>query len=375
MSARQVDLEAVSHRIDTIYDRIDALAAKAARADNSEPVVQQLLEKLREADRTSGSLASETSAAINAALGAHLAEVRAEQAGADQRTQSRFAGLQSVLETLAARLASIESELAADDVDEELRPPARSASSAPSVSSALPGVEALGPEVAPQRLDQPKAGADDPPYQPANGEDFLIEPGAGAPQRAREARELAQMIGSKTNPAVSAHIAAARRAAQAALAENSAATSGGGVVQALAGSERALFAARGVQTARAFYAGHRRSILLGVAIAIAATLAVRMVGIRAPFLQRSELGEQAVKTAKADAPKGEPSGGTGAVRSNPEAIDVAPTASIAQPPAKLAEPNLEVGERAFGRRAHGDPARDFPVFARRGSRGTAQCAI
>ena len=157
MSARQVDLEAVAQQIDTIYDRIDALAAKAARADDPQPVVRELLEKLREADRADGSLASETSAAINAALGAHLAELKAEQAGADQRTQSRLADLQSVLETLAARLASIESELAADDVDEELRPPARSASAAPSVSSALPGVEALGTEVTPQRSAQPKA--------------------------------------------------------------------------------------------------------------------------------------------------------------------------------------------------------------------------
>ena len=147
------------------------------------------------------------------------------------------------------------------------------------------------------------------------------------------------MIGPKTNPAVSVHIAAARRAAQAALAETSAA-SNSGVVQDLAGSERAPFAARGVQTARAFYASHRRTVLLGVAIAIAATLAVRMVGVRAPFLQRSELGGQAVKTAKVDAPKGKPSGAAGAVKSGGEAIDVAPTASIAQPPAKPDGPAL-----------------------------------
>ena len=182
VSARQTDLEAVAQQIDTIYDRIDALAAKAARADDPQPVVRELLERLREADGASGSLASETSAAINAALGAHLTELRAQQAGADQRTQSRLADLQSILETLAARLASIENELAADDVDDELRPPARSASPAPSFSSVLPGVEALSPEVAPQRQGQPKAASgEDPSSQPADGEDFLIEPGAGAP--------------------------------------------------------------------------------------------------------------------------------------------------------------------------------------------------
>ena len=210
---------------------------------------------------------------------------------------------------LGARLASIESELAADDVDEELLPPARSASPAPPITSASPGADG-GPEAAPQRTAQPKpASAGDPPSQPADdGEDFLIEPGAGAPQRAREARDLAQVIGPKTNPAVSIHIAAARRAAQAALAESNAALNSGGVVQTLASSERVQFAARGVQSARAFYANHRRTVLLGVAIAIATTLAVRMVGVRAPFLQRSDVGGQAFNTAKLDAPKGKPSG-------------------------------------------------------------------
>ena len=220
VSARQVDLDAVARQIDTIYDRIDTLAAKSGRADDAQPAVQQLLEKLGEAERASSSLAAESSAAVNAALGAHLAELRAEQASADQRTQLRLADLQSVLEMLGARLASIESELAADDVDEELLPPARSASPAPPISSDSLSAPAGG-QAAPQRSGQAKpASAGDPASQPADdGEDFLIEPGASAPQRAREARDLAQVIGPRTNPAVSVHIAAARRAAQAALAE------------------------------------------------------------------------------------------------------------------------------------------------------------
>jgi localization factor PodJL len=331
VSARQVDLEAVAQQIDTIYDRIDTLAAKSGRADDAQPAIQQLLEKLGEAERASGSLAEESSVAINAALGAHLAELRAEQAGADQRTQSRLADLQSILEMLGARLASIESELAADDVDGELLPPARSAGPA-----APSGSAPLGADAAPQRTGEAQpASVGDPPSQPADdGEDFLIEPSVGAPQRAREARELAHIIGPKTNPAVSVHIAAARRAAQAALAESNAALSSGGVVQSLAGSERVQFAARGVQSARAFYANHRRTVLLGVALAIATTLAVRMVGVRAPFLQRSDVGGQAVNTAKLDTPKGKPSGSAGPVKPGAEAIDVAPTASIAQPPAK-----------------------------------------
>ena len=166
-----------------------------------------------------------------------------------------------------------------------------------------------------------------------DGEDFLIEPGAGGPQRAREARELAQMIGPKTNPAVSVHIAAARRAAQAALAESSAASKRRRREDACRFRTGAVRRARR-PNARAFYASHKRTVLLGVAVAIAATLAVRMVGVRAPFLQRSELGGQAVNTAKLDAPKGKPAEVAGAVKPAGEAIDVAPTASIAQPPAK-----------------------------------------
>jgi localization factor PodJL len=329
--AHQVDIEVVARQIDTISGRIDAMAAHAARASEPEPVMRELLERLRAAGQTSDSLATENSVAVNASFDAHLAELRSEQASADQRTQSRLADLQGILEMLAARLASIESELTNDDIDEELRPLARSA------GSASQGVDTR-PEFALQRTSQTRpTGADDPHSQSADdGEDLLIEPGAGAPQRARDARDLAQVIGPKTNPAVSLHIAAARRAAQAAMAENSAALSSGGVVQTLASSERVPFAARGVQSARTFYVNHKRTVLLGVAIAIATTLAVRVVGVRAPFLQRSELGGQALNTAELEAPRGKPSSSAGAIKPDSEAIDVAPTASIAQPQDKPA---------------------------------------
>jgi localization factor PodJL len=345
----QVDLEAVAQQIDTISGRIDAMAAHAGRASEPEPVMRELLERLRAAGQPSDPLASESSAAVNASFDAHLAELRSEQASADQRTQSRFADLQGILEMLAARLASIESELTIDDIDEELLPPGRTASLAAPASSASPGANTRS-EVGPLRTSQSRpTSAEDPQSQATDdGEDILIEPGAGA-QRARDARDLAQVIGPKTNPAVSVHIAAARRAAQAAMAENSAALNSG-VVQTLASSERVQLAARGVQSARTFYVNHKRTVLLGVAIAIATTLAVRVVGVRAPFLQRSDVGGQAFNTAKLDAPKRKPSGAAGAIRPDSETIDVAPTASIAQTPAKpagleLAPPSgLSTGE-------------------------------
>ena len=82
MSPRQADLAAVARQIDTIYDRIEALAATAT-ANDPGPIMQELLERLREADKAEGSLASETSAAVHAALDTHLSELKAEQASAD----------------------------------------------------------------------------------------------------------------------------------------------------------------------------------------------------------------------------------------------------------------------------------------------------
>jgi len=327
--ARQMNLEALAHQVDTINDRIDCLAAKAAAGD-PEPVLRELLERLREADETEGSSALVTSAAVHAALDAHLSELKAEQAGADKRTQSRLTDLKNILETLTARLASVETELLCDDVGEELRPVRLASSGSP--ASSAPGTDALGPQAMPRQGGESGIGVE--PTQSAGGEDLLIEPGGGSLQRARQARGLAPTIGPRTNPAVSAHIAAARRAAQAALVENSAAPNTVGV-QILTDPERPPFASRGVETARAFYASHKRTVLFCVAITIAATLAVRTASLPTPFLQRSELDRQAVNTAKVDAPTQ-----AGGAERGGEAIDPAPTGSIAQPPVKPPVPDL-----------------------------------
>ena len=224
LHASQVDAELLAEQIANIHDRVEALAAKTVRAEESGPVARELLERLREVDAAVSTGASGTSAVIRTAF----ADLRAEQASAERRTQTCLAGVQDVLGTLVARLASIESEIAGE-IDDALRPPARPANHRTTAASALPGIEALGPEIAPQRSAQSKASTagDDLSSPPASGEDLLLEPGAGAPQRAREARELAQSIGPKTNPAISAHIAAARRAAQAAIAENGGAVANG----------------------------------------------------------------------------------------------------------------------------------------------------
>src|SRR5208282_3466902 len=66
------DSEALARQIATIYDRIDALAAKPVQADDPEPVVRELIQRLRETETAPRSNASETLAAFHTALGAHL---------------------------------------------------------------------------------------------------------------------------------------------------------------------------------------------------------------------------------------------------------------------------------------------------------------
>jgi localization factor PodJL len=337
LHASQVDAESLAEQIANIHDRVEALAAKTVRAEESGPVARELLERLREVDAAVSTGASGTSAVIRTAL----ADLRAEQASAERRTQTSLAGLQDVLGTLVARLASIESEIAGE-IDDELRPPAGRANHRTTTASALPGIEALGPEVQPLRSAQSKASTagDDLSSPAVSGEDLLLEPGAGAPQRAREARELAQSTGPKTNPAISAHIAAARRAAQAAIAESGGAATNGPGARASALPGRASLAARSVDNVRTFYATHKRTLLLAVALVIAATLAVRLVGVRAPLMQRSELDEQSVKAAKVDAPLDRAIDLAAAIKSIGRAIDAAPTASIPLAPGKPDAPNV-----------------------------------
>ena len=156
---------------------------------------------------------------------------------------------------------------------------------------------------------------------PGGDEDFLLEPGAGGQQRAQEARELAQAIGPRTNPAVSIHIAAARRAAHAANADSSAA----------AARFAAPTASRGVTRAKAFYDSHRRSVLLALALAIGASVAVRLAGVHAPFLQRLEPEGRPVKAARTDAPPGKDFDFTQGAKTGARPVDTTPTASIPSP--------------------------------------------
>src|ERR1019366_9176633 len=99
--------------------------------------------------------------------------------------------------------------------------------------------------------------------------------------------------------AINAHIAAARRAAQVALAEEAAKPT----AQAEEHGENRI-AAMGGQ-AIAFVAARRRPLLLGLALAAAVAMlaVIELRGGHAPLLQKSELSPAAAPLAAAPTPK------------------------------------------------------------------------
>ncbi len=352
-NAGQVDAEVLAEQIANIHDRLDAPNERTGRSDSVEPLVRELLEKLREASAAPIFLGRDGSPAIATGLLSDLADLRAEQAEADRRTHTRLSGLQDILEKLAERLASIESGMS-DDFDAAARPPVRAEPARKASAAALPGVELLAADDAADfsphrraveaaaRADaarpSPKTGEDDQSLPSPDGEDFLLEPGVGAPRRARETRDPARATGARTNPTVSVHIAAARRAAQLALAE-----SNGAATKTSRGGQPVRMAARGVEQAKAFYANHKRPVLLGVALLIAATVAIRLVGLHSPLPQKSGPDGRPAKAAAADAKSVKPIGLTGPAKTARRLIDSTPTGSIAPAPepsqAETSEPS------------------------------------
>jgi localization factor PodJL len=311
----------LAEHIAGIHTRLDSLSGQLVEAGGT--VVREPLDGLRES--ITSAVVKDLHNETPAGLSVDLAQIRAEQASAERRTQARLGGVQDLLETLVARFVNIESQFSSDARGE----PKSQGAATPlrkDMASALRGVAGpdvegstvLGPVVRAFRPQHPSKEGET--YPAPSAEDLLLEPGVGSPQHARE---LAQAIGSKTNPAVSVHIAAARRAAQAALADRGASAPGS------TASASVRVAARSVKHARMLYANHRRSVLVVVALAIVATVAARVVAVHAPFLQKSETLGGPVKTAGTESspapPPAVPSAGVPAAPS----VDTTPTASIA----------------------------------------------
>ena len=181
-----------------------------------------------------------------------FAELRADQEDSDKRTQSRLANVQDILERLVSRLGRLEDEIARVDEARAAAAPPRRRRSRPLAPPRF-GDEPFRAVGAASR-DLPERAPPVAPPRALDGADFLLEPGSTLPRpRVAESNDLAP-----PKSAINAHIAAARRAAQAALGEGAAAPA----APSAAGEGESRVAAIGGQ-AIAFVAARRRPLLLG----------------------------------------------------------------------------------------------------------------
>jgi len=285
--AGAVNAEALAGQISQIHDRLDALQTVGSGAE-LERRVADLVDEL-DAIRRVMQAPAQPVGGLADGLAEGLSDLRAEQEDSDKRTQSRLANVQEILERMVGRLGRLEDEIAR--VDE-----ARVAAVAPDLIAAplappAPGAPPRFPEepfraVGAASRDLPERAPPVAPVAPPralDGADFLLEPGSTLSRpRAVEPTEAAPV-----KSAINAHIAAARRAAQAALAEE-----GPNAAQSTATDEEgeSRYAAIGGQ-AIAFVAARRRPLLLGLALvaAVAMLAVIELRGGHVPLLQKSEL--------------------------------------------------------------------------------------
>jgi localization factor PodJL len=314
-----IDAEALAGQIAAIHDRLDALQGAGSGA----ALEQRIADLLDELDATRRAMLA-PQAPVAGGLADGFAELRAEQEDSDKRTQSRLSNVQEILERLVSRLGRLEDDIARVD---EAR--------APAPAAALPS-----PGAPPRFADEPfravgAASRDLPerspplaPPRPLDGAHFLLEPGSTLPRpRATESNDLAP-----PKSAINAHIAAARRAAQAALAEEA--------VKPAAPEEEegeSRIAAIGGQ-AMAFVASRRRPLLLGLALvaAVAMLAMIELRGGHVPLLQTSELSPPAANVAAPLAAAPTPKGSSADLDTTPTGAIPAPTSAAKTPPADLA---------------------------------------
>jgi len=319
-----VDAEALASQIALIHDRLDALHGAGPGA----ALEQRIADLVDELDATRRAMQ-----APSAPVADGFAELRAEQGDSDKRTQSRLANVQDILERMVSRLGRLEDEIAR--VDE--------ARAAAPVALAAPAAAAPPPPGAPPRFpdepfravgaasrDLPERAPPVAPPRALDGADFLLEPGSTLLRpRAVEANELAP-----PKSAINAHIAAARRAAQAALTEQTGKPAAPAAAEEEGESRIAAIGGR----AMAFAAARRRPLLLGLALiaAMAMLAVIELRGGHAPLLQKSELTPPAANVAAPLAAAPTPKVTSADLDTTPTGA-ISPSASPAKaPPADLA---------------------------------------
>jgi localization factor PodJL len=333
-----VDTEALVSQISEIHGRLDALNSNAESNAALERTVAELLDELEVTRKTLQSSASAPNG--GAPVSSDIAELRAEQTNSDRRMQARLADVQDILERLVGRLGRVEDEVGRADVDEPA--PQRSAptfASRPAMRHTRAGAEASDAALRsiPDRIPRPTAreGIGAPPRGAAanspDGVNFLLEPGRPPPRKSDEEIDTPPSV---RNSGINAHIAAARRAAQAALLDSASKTEDASTSRAKAPKA----GSRGSPLAQAqeFFAARRRPILLGIAfLAIVTTLAVVGLrgGSRPQALQKSEL--PAPVASPAPAPVASVPRDGGASNASPK-VDYSPVGSLAAAPTPLA---------------------------------------
>jgi localization factor PodJL len=331
--ATALDAEALVNQISDIHSRLDSFDVAASSNAALERAVTELIEELE----TTRQVVKASSAQPNALapLIGGVSELRAERAISDRRMESRLSSVQGILEKLADRLARVEDAADGDDAADPRPGPSASfvAAAAPAASrAASAAVKDADLRDIPDRdvmeAARPSASASTRPL-PAN--DFLLEPGAGAPAR---------------NAAINAHIAAARRAAQTAMAEQ-AAKEQAAAQPAAGATPRPRTVGPTFGHARDMFVKHRRPILLGAtaaALTVAATVAVvELRGGHHKELQKSELTPPTpapppaspIAESPAKPPAGLDDRPTGAIAASPPKPAASPAAAVKPAPEDL----------------------------------------
>jgi localization factor PodJL len=344
---QRVDADALASQISDIHDRLDAL-----REDSPSAALERKIAELStELESTRRALQSPPAAAVrdDDPVAGGLAELRSEQANADKRMQARLATLQDILERLDGRLERLEDEVAR--LDEDAAASDSAAKSAPRVAPAPASeiVNAASRDIPDRATERPArdGGGETPPaakptQAPAapslaalDGADFLLEPGVAF------SRPRVQEAGEAPSPrsAINAHIAAARRAAQAAMAEAAAKEAKGKASAADGESAVDRLAATGGRVMK-FVAAQKRPLLLGAAlfVAVAAFAVIELRGPR-PIpvpTQKSELRAPTPTPTQRGAVLDLPKASAPARVGDAAAIDPNPVGSILAPltPAK-----------------------------------------
>ena len=308
------DVAGLRSRLDDVQARSQSLAA-------SEPMIADIMGELARMRATVEGVANRPAQAPdNANFMRGIDELRSQQAEADRLMQSNLGGVHAMLENIVDRIADIEdarltlgaSETASSAaLDEPLfdRGEIRAEAEPRAAPTIKMAVSAIPDRDDSHRIAKPEKA----PPRSLDGSNFLIEPGASP------------LIGAaleEDRPAtsVNAHIAAARRAAQAAMAASDAAERERAEALKI---ERGEAGARGIGRAKAYVMARKRPLLLGVALVAATTFAyTQWSGPHPAAMQKSELDlplpANVAQTAKDNAGKSEA-----------RATDATPVGSIA----------------------------------------------